>query len=295
MKVTGVTRDGGHQEYLIADKSAVVHLPESLHMKDAELAPLLCAGNTVYEALKKSGMQAGDTILIQGLGGLGHLAIQVARKAGCKVVVVSGSPDKKELALELGAHYYFSAQDDVSERYLDSCDIANVLPQLAKEMQKIGSAKIALATAPSGDAPQALIPVLDRYGTLAIVGTPNDGKELGVNTLSLITKALNVRGLTCGSASDNDSFCEWCDLFGVKSMVKEWPLEQAFEAVSIILHVFILSMDLTSFAVRRHHERQAKIPQCNSHAIEYLFPISVICKWFNRSCIQISKKRVRGT
>lgn len=83
-------------------------------MRDSELSPLLCAGNTVYEALIHSGVQAGDTVIVQGLGGLGHLAVQIARKAGCIVVCISGSPEKKDLAIKLGAHYYFSSKDDVS-------------------------------------------------------------------------------------------------------------------------------------------------------------------------------------
>ena len=115
--VTGVTIDGGHQEFVLADESAVVDLPQDLNMSDAELAPLLCAGNTVYEALLSVGMKAGDTIIVQGLGGLGHLAVQVARKAGCVVVCISGSPEKKDLALKLGANYYLSSKDNLEEAF----------------------------------------------------------------------------------------------------------------------------------------------------------------------------------
>lgn len=213
-RITGVTIDGGHQQYIAAHASAVVHLPQDSNMKDSEVAPLLCAGNTVYEAMLYGNMRAGDVVLVQGLGGLGHLAIQIARKAGCQVVAVSGSPDKKELAQQLGAHHYFSAKDD-----------------LAGNMKKLGlKAKVAVATAPSGDAPKALIPVLDRYGTLVIVGTPNDGKPLDIDTFALISKCCNVRGAACGPAASNDRFTAWCNLFDIKAMVQEWPLEKAHEA-----------------------------------------------------------------
>ncbi|MCO5565382.1 hypothetical protein L7F22_019055 [Adiantum nelumboides] len=213
-KVTGVSIDGGHQEFVLASESAVVILPEELKMSDAELAPLLCAGNTVYEALLDAGLRAGDTIIVQGLGGLGHLAVQVGRKAGAIVVCISGSPDKKELALKLGANYYLSSKDNLEE-----------------EFKKIGKAKIALATAPSGDAPKQLIPLLDKYGKLIIVGTPNDGKELGVNTMDLITGYIGVQGAKCGHAANNEHFIKWCNLSEIKSISKEWPLEKAAEAL----------------------------------------------------------------
>ncbi|PWN32306.1 alcohol dehydrogenase [Meira miltonrushii] len=214
-KITGVTIDGGHQEFVLASESAVVDLPEDLKMTDSELAPLLCAGNTVYEALLDAGLKAGDTIIVQGLGGLGHIALQVGRKAGAVVVCISGSPEKKDLALKLGAHYYFSSKDNLEE-----------------EMKKIGPAKIALATAPSGDAPKQLIPLLDKYGKLIIVGTPNDGKELGVNTMALISQYIGVQGAKCGHAADNEHFIKWCNLAEIKSMSKEWPLEKAHEALT---------------------------------------------------------------
>lgn len=75
-----------------------------------------------------------------------------------------------------------------------------------------------------------LIPLLDRFGTLAIVGTPNDGKALGVNTMDLISKSAKVRGLVCGAAASNDKFTRWCSMVDIKSMVQEWPLEKANEA-----------------------------------------------------------------
>lgn len=214
-RVTGVTVDGGHQEYVLADESAVVNLPEELNMTEAQLAPLLCAGNTVYEALLDAGMKAGDTIVVSGLGGLGSLALSIARKAGCIVACVSGSPDKKELALKLGAHYYFSSKDNLQE-----------------EFKKVGPVKIALATAPSGDAPKQLIPLLDKYGKLVIVGTPNDGKALEVNTMDLISNYISVHGAKCGPAASNDHFVKWCNLSDIKSMSIEWPLEKAHEALT---------------------------------------------------------------
>lgn len=100
-------------------------------------------------------------------------------------------------------------------------------------MGKIGLAKAIVATAPSGKAPQDLIPLLSNYGTLAIVGAPADGSSLQVNTMDLISKFARIQGLTCGSAASNDTLTQWSAQAGVKAMVKGWPLEKAQEAVSI--------------------------------------------------------------
>lgn len=112
-RVTGINQQGGHQEYLVVDQTALVNLPAEGKISDAEMAPLLCAGNTVFEALTQSGVKPGDVVIVQGLGGLGHLALQYANRMGCIVVGFSGSPEKKELALKLGAHHYISSSDNV--------------------------------------------------------------------------------------------------------------------------------------------------------------------------------------
>lgn len=105
-------------------------------------------------------------------------------------------------------------------------------------MGKIGLAKAIIATAPSGKAPQQLIPLLSNYGTLAIVGVPVDGSALEVNTLDLISKTARIQGLTCGSAASNDTLTQWSAQAGVKSMVKEWPLDKAQDAVSLLEILF---------------------------------------------------------
>lgn len=112
-------------------------------------------------------------------------------------------------------------------KYRTSCN------QVKAEMEKIGLAKGIVATAPSGKAPAHLIPLLDSYGTLAIVGAPADGSSLEVNTMDLISKFARIQGLACGSAATNDTLTKWSAQAGVKAMVKEWPLEKAQEAVCI--------------------------------------------------------------
>jgi len=218
-RVTGITQNGGHAEFVVADQSALVRLPEDAGMSHAEMAPLLCAGNTVWEALQCSGAKGGDVVIVSGLGGLGHLAIQYARKLGFYVVAVSGSPDKEELAKKLGAHVYFSAKDD-----------------LKKEIkEKLGGAAAAIATAPSAEAISSLVPLLGRRGMVVVVGVPTDGKPIEVNPMDLISSIGGVRGMTCGYAAENEASIRFSVQHGVKSMVTEYPLDKAQEAYDDVM------------------------------------------------------------
>ena len=135
----GITYDGGFAEYMITGAQELVLIPEEL--KEAEAAPLLCAGVTTFEALKNSGAKPGDVIAIQGIGGLGHLAVQYAKKMGFKTVAISRGAAKKELAERLGAQVYIDTENT----------------DAAKELQKLGGAKAILATAPNKEAIGALI------------------------------------------------------------------------------------------------------------------------------------------
>jgi len=105
--ITGVTTDGGYAEMMIAEARALALIPDELKSGDA--APLVCAGITTFNALRNAG-RAGDTVAVQGIGGLGHLAVQFARKMGFRTVAIGGGPDKEHLAQKLGAHVYIDAK-----------------------------------------------------------------------------------------------------------------------------------------------------------------------------------------
>jgi propanol-preferring alcohol dehydrogenase len=105
--VTGDAVDGGYAEYAIARASGLVAVPEELSA--AEAAPLLCAGVTVFNGLRKGAAQAGDLVAVQGIGGLGHLAIQYAAKLGFRVAAIARGEGKRELALQLGASEYIDS------------------------------------------------------------------------------------------------------------------------------------------------------------------------------------------
>jgi D-arabinose 1-dehydrogenase-like Zn-dependent alcohol dehydrogenase len=129
--VTGISFDGGYAEYAVVPQAAVARIPEKLDA--AEAGPLLCAGVTTYNALRNSGAVAGDTVAVQGIGGLGHLAIQYAARMGFRTVAISRGADKEELARQLGAHEYVDTQKVTA----------------AEGLKKLGGADLVLATAPS--------------------------------------------------------------------------------------------------------------------------------------------------
>ncbi len=155
-KITGISHDGGYQEYMIAPAEAVAAIPEELPA--AEAAPLLCAGITVFNALRHSGARAGDLVAVQGIGGLGHLGVQYARQMGFRTFAIGRGKDKEELARKLGAAHY----------------VDTALGNPAAELQKFGGARVILATAPDSKAMSALFNGLSSDGNLIVVGAGPD-------------------------------------------------------------------------------------------------------------------------
>ena len=169
-QVTGFQEDGGYAQYMIARQEAVAAVPDAL--SPVEAAPLLCAGVTTFNSLRRSGAQAGDLVAVQGLGGLGHLGIQFASKMGFHTVAIGRGQDKESLALKLGA-----------VRYLDSSAV-----DVAKELTSLGGASVILATAPDSKAMSALIDGLGVGGQLLVVGASAD--PINVTPVQLIMAAV---------------------------------------------------------------------------------------------------------
>src|SRR5207244_4901658 len=136
---SGVSYDGGYQEFMIAPIEALARVPESLDA--AEAAPLMCAGITTFNALRHSGAFPSDLVAIQGIGELGHLGIQFAKKFGYRVAAIGRGPGNTNLAKKLGADLY----------------IDTAATDAAAELQKLGGARVILATAPSGKSISALV------------------------------------------------------------------------------------------------------------------------------------------
>src|SRR5277367_28080 len=207
--ITGVTSDGGYAEMMIAEARALALIPDEL--KSEEAAPLVCAGVTTFNALRNAG-RAGDTVAIQGIGGLGHLAVQFARKMGFRTVAIGGGPDKEHLATKLGAHIYIDAKAE----------------DVAAALQKLGGADVILATAPSGAAIGSLLPGLAVRGKLVVVGVSDDAIPL--NGVPLIFGGRAVLGSLTGRAIETQDSLDFSVLTDVRPIIETLPLSKAEEA-----------------------------------------------------------------
>ena len=210
VQVAGISYDGGYQEYMVAPIEALAEVPDSL--SDADAAPLLCAGITTYNALRHSGALPGDLVAVQGIGGLGHLGVQYANKFGFKVAAIGRGPENATLAKQLGAHVYIDSQ------------AANA----AQELQKLGGAKVILATAPSSKAMSALIDGLGPHGKFMVVGATTDPIE--VTPLQLIVGSKEIQGWWSGTPTDSEDTLRFSELTGIRPMIETYPLEKAAEA-----------------------------------------------------------------
>lgn len=210
LKITGISYDGGYQEYMVAPIVALAAIPDTL--KDVEAAPLLCAGITTYNALRHSGALPGDLVAVQGIGGLGHLGVQFASKFGYHVAAVGRGPENEFLAKKLGASVYIdsSASD------------------AAQELQKLGGAQVILATAPSAKAMSALFDGLGPNGKLFVIGAEPGAIE--VSPMQLINGSRSIQGWASGTPTDSEDTLNFAGLSGVRPMIETFPLEKAGEA-----------------------------------------------------------------
>jgi D-arabinose 1-dehydrogenase-like Zn-dependent alcohol dehydrogenase len=209
-KIAGISYDGGYQQYMVAPAEAVVAIPESL--SDVEAAPLLCAGITTYNALRHSGAFPGDLVAVQGIGGLGHLGVQFANKFGYNVAAIGRGSENAALAKKLGAHIY----------------IDSAATNAAQELQKLGGARVILATAPSSKAMSELIDGLGPNGNLMVIGAGSDPIE--VRPAQLIFGSKSIQGWASGTAADSEDTLNFAQLTGVRPMIETYPLEKAAEA-----------------------------------------------------------------
>jgi D-arabinose 1-dehydrogenase-like Zn-dependent alcohol dehydrogenase len=214
-KIAGISYDGGYQQYMVAPASALAAVPESL--SDAEAAPLLCAGVTTFNALRHGGALPGDLVAVQGVGGLGHLGIQFANRFGYKVAAVGRGPENAALAEKLGAHVYIDSR----------------ATNAAEELQKLGGARVILATAPNSKAMSELFDGLGPHGKLLVVGADFDPIE--VTPVQLINGSRAVQGWSGGIPTDSEDAVRFAELSGVRPMIETYPLERAAEAYARML------------------------------------------------------------
>ncbi|MGB9511908.1 MAG: alcohol dehydrogenase [Candidatus Acidiferrum sp.] len=208
--ITGVTRDGGFQQYMLARHEAVALLPDGLDW--AEAGPLLCAGVTTFNALRNSGARPGDLVGVLGIGGLGHLGVQFAAKSSYRVVAIGRGAENEPLAKRLGAFAYIDTK----------------ATRAAEELKKLGGAKVILATAPNAKAMAEMVDGLGVNGKLMVVGAPFEPMEVSVLQLLMARRA--IQGWPSGTGMDSQETLEFAKFAGVRPMIETYPLEKVKEA-----------------------------------------------------------------
>jgi D-arabinose 1-dehydrogenase-like Zn-dependent alcohol dehydrogenase len=204
-RITGVTHDGGYAEYMIADQSALAKIPEGL--TSVEAAPLMCAGVTTFNALRHAGAGPGELVAVLGLGGLGHLGVQYAAKMGYRTVGIARGRDKEPLARKLGASEYIDTQSQ----------------DPAEALQKLGGAKVILATVTAADAMAAAVGGLGINGTMMLIGAAG---PMQISPLALLNGKRAVKGWYSGTSIDSEDTLAFSVLTGVRSMNEEIPFDK---------------------------------------------------------------------
>ncbi len=203
---TGYTVDGGYAEYIVAPAAYVARLPDQLEFVAA--APLLCAGVTTYKGLRETDTRPGQWVVVTGIGGLGHLAVQYARAMGLHVVAVDVSEAKLALARRLGAEIALNAAT------IDPVD----------EVQRlIDGAHGALITAVAADAVRQGIGMLRRGGTCVLVGLPPG--EFPTPIFEVVLKRLTIRGSIVGTRQDLQEALQFAAEDNVRATIEQQPLE----------------------------------------------------------------------
>jgi alcohol dehydrogenase/propanol-preferring alcohol dehydrogenase len=209
-QVPGISYDGGYADYLVAPVEALARMPAELN--DVDAAPLLCAGITTFNALRNSGARAGEVVAILGIGGLGHLGVQFARRMGFNTVAIARGEDKAPLAKQLGAHHYI---DSRSQNPADA-------------LKALGGASVILATVTNADAMTATLGGLALNGKLIILGVAD--KPIEVPPVQFIMGRNAVQGWPSGSSADSEDTLAFSALADVKPMIETYPIERAAEA-----------------------------------------------------------------
>jgi len=209
-QISGISYDGGYADYVIAPANALANTP--IDLADVDAAPLMCAGITTFNALRHSGAKTGDTVAILGIGGLGHLAVQYAAKAGYRTVAVARGQDKAALAMELGARIY----------------IDSTASNFAEELQKLGGAAVILSTLTDAPSLSQALGGLGPNGKLIIVGVPD--KPFEASAIPLVMGNREIRGWASGTGMDSEDTLNFSAMTGVRPKIELYPLEKAPEA-----------------------------------------------------------------
>lgn len=209
----GYTRNGGFADFIVADPNYVAHIPVGLSSRDA--APLICAGVTSYKGLKETQTRPGQWVVVSGVGGLGHLAVQYAKAMGMRVCAVDVDDSKLAHARRLGAE----------------CTVNAKQPDAVEQVKKAtsGGAHGVLITAPSLPAFHQGVGMTRKWGTCVLVGIPPG--EFATPLFDVVANCITIRGSFVGSRSD---MAEALD-FGARGAVKADIELQPLSAINTVL------------------------------------------------------------
>jgi len=206
---TGISFDGGYAEYMVAPAEALASVPDDLSAIDG--APLMCAGVTTFNALRNSGARSGDVVAVLGVGGLGHLGVQFAAKMGFKTIAIARGKDKEPLARKLGAIHYIDSHEK----------------NPATELNKLGGAKVVIATVTNAEAMTAVLGGVAPNGVLMVIGAAG---PLSVDPILLISGQRSVKGWYSGTSIDSQDTLQFSAFAGVESMNEIFPFDRVNEA-----------------------------------------------------------------
>ncbi len=211
----GSSYDGGFAEHMVAPHTALARIPTDVSFEHA--GPIMCAGITVWNGLRRTEAEPGDLVAIQGIGGLGHLAVQYASKMGFETVAVSRGAAKADLAKQLGADHYID---------VDAGDPA-------KALQALGGARGILCTAPSGDAMNPLFRGLGADGRMAIVGVSSD--HITQPAYEFLGNDKGIVGSVIGTPREIEHLLRFGAVKGVAPMIETFKLEDIAAAQEKLL------------------------------------------------------------
>src|SRR5205809_2527560 len=241
--ISGVHSDGGYAEMMIAQASGLAAIPDDL--LSSEAAPLLCAGLTTFNALRNSKARPGELVAIQGVGGLGHLGIQFARRMGFRVAAIARGSEKESLAKELGAHHYIDAK----------------VQEPGAALQALGGARLILATAANSKSMSPLLGGLAPRGQLILAGAGGD-EPISINPVPLLFGMRSLAGTMTGSSIDAEDTLSFSSLQQIRPMIETLPLANAAEAYGRMMRneARFRIVLVTGAPTKPHHAHQFQPP-----------------------------------
>jgi uncharacterized zinc-type alcohol dehydrogenase-like protein len=236
----GQVTQGGYSEQIVVDEAFVLQIPKSMRLQNA--APLFCAGITVYSPLVRWGAGPGKRIGIIGLGGLGHVAVQISRALGSRTTVFDLSASKRDDALRLGAADYFTTTD----------------PESFKELSN--SLDLILCTVPANLDLDRYLALLDLGGTFVTIGVPS--KALTIDPFSLIVNQRALAGSRIGGLHETQEMLDFCAAHGIGAeveLIDALDVDEAYERLKAgdVRFRFVLDVGSIAGASQRASGRAA--------------------------------------